>query len=93
MIKFKQWNCIPKMGKYPHNKQPFIILLDSKTAERIAVATVCLANVELAKNETAIKDYSENEGMLKAVVDAGIVKDTGRREKTGHVYVPIVEML
>ncbi len=39
--------------------------------------------------ELLIKDYSENVGMLKSLVDADIIEDTGRTVPTGFVTVHV----
>jgi hypothetical protein len=44
-------------------------------------------------NEVAIKDYSENEGILQAMVEAGIVSEPIRTVKSGFVEIPICRLL
>ena len=44
-------------------------------------------------NYTFIKDYSENEGMLDALVKAGIVSEPIEYYHTGYVTCPLVEVL
>lgn len=44
--------------------------------------------------QTFIKNYSENEGILDALVEAGIVADTGKRVSSEHVAgIPLVEVV
>lgn len=43
-----------------------------------AMCTVCMPEYDLAENEVIIKDYSENEGILEALVEAGIVSEPVR---------------
>lgn len=58
------------------------------------VATVdYLPDVPLAPHEVLIKDYSENQGMLAALMAAGIVRDTGRRVACGFVELAVVEIV
>jgi len=71
-IRFKDWDCVVEKGKYG-NGRPALILNDSRTGKQVAVATVNLPDVEADRNEVFIKDYSENEGMLRALVDARVV--------------------
>lgn len=80
-VKFKEWDCILRQGKY-QNGNIALYLEDAETFERIAVCSVNLDKFPLADNEVFIKDYSENEGMLEALLDAGAVK-----EKAGAVSV------
>ncbi len=46
----------------------------------------------LDENEVAIKNYSENEGILDVLVDEGIVKPPHRHVKSGFVLIPICEL-
>lgn len=58
-----------------------------------ARATVNIPTEELGEKEVFIKNYSENEGVLSALIEAGIVEDTGRRVTTGYVQVPVCKIL
>lgn len=40
----------------------------------------------------AIKDWSENAGLLRALTEAGVVKPTGQTVASGYVEVPICEL-
>ena len=46
----------------------------------------------LDENEVAIKNYSENEGILDVLVNEGIVKPPHRHVKSGFVLIPICEL-
>jgi len=46
----------------------------------------------LAPGEILIKDYSENEGMLDALVAAGVVSDTGRRIQSEYAVIPVAKL-
>ena len=94
-IQFKKWNCDVVLDCYAADKTDALVLIDHETSERIATATSCLAGYGFTPPPgcAAIKDYSENEGMLEALVDAGIVADTGQRFAGGRVEFPIVRIL
>lgn len=68
------------------------IVLERENGEGYAVASL---NVDehLDAGEVAIKDYSENEGMLNTLVSAGIVSEPVRWLLCGHVLVPICRLL
>ena len=53
-----------------------------------ATATVNIADQALEQDHVFIKDYSENEGMLDALVAAKVVRDTGIRARAGFTQVP-----
>lgn len=65
-------------------------LIDARDHYPYMCATV---NVDgLQENEVAIKNYSENEGILDVLVDEGIVKPPHRHIKSGFVIIPICEL-
>ena len=67
------------------NGRTAIGLFDPETAEPLCVATVNLPEADLAEDHVFIKDWSENEGVLKSLVDQDLVVDTGGRVPTGYV--------
>ena len=73
LVRFKEWVCELQFGRYP-NGRTAIELVDYKTYEPIATATVNVPKIILEENEIIIKDYSENQGMFQALYNAGIVK-------------------
>jgi len=91
-VRFKKWDCKLVWGKYG-NGHFALELVDVLDGSPVAVATVNLPSQNLEHNEVFIKDYSENEGMLDALVQAGIVEDTGRRVTTGYVTVPVCRVI
>lgn len=90
-VQFKQWKCSLIFGQYENNK-PAIRLIDAVTHEPVATATVFINGVKLDKDEVIIKDYSENEGMLQCLIDAGIISEPRRWVKTGFVTCPICRL-
>ena len=79
-----------EFATYPYG-QRMAIRLNSLIGEPLAVASV---NIEgpIEPREIAIKDYSENEGMLAALIAAGIVEDTGVSVASGYVSIPIARL-
>ena len=102
-VKFSSWDCEVIPARYRNG----IIALKLVEWEDgypvpIAVATVNLEDYEdeildaisvTGNNYTFIKDYSENEGMLDALVKAGIVSEPLGFYHTGYVTCPLVEVL
>ncbi len=79
-----------KHGKYA-NGNPSIQLYDA--VEHFPFAT-CTVNVPgLAQDEVAIKDYSENEGMLQFLIDEEIVEPPHRDIESGFVVLPVCRLL
>ena len=60
--------------------------------EPIATATVRIPCCGLESDEVLIKDYSENEGMLNALIQAGYVTPTGRLVESGFVRLPVCKL-
>lgn len=74
------------------NGRPAIVLVGSD-GECAAVATVNVPEAPLLPNQVLIKDYSENEGMLAALEQAGLVKPLGVSVRSGHVSMPLCQLL
>jgi len=91
-MQYKEWDCTIKITKYPHNGQLAILLNDANDGMPIATATTCIHH-DYQENETAIKNWSENEGMLAALISSGLVSDTGKRIPCGYVEAAIVKIL
>lgn len=92
-IQFKKWNCVLKLGKYDNNDRTAIQLINARDGSPVAVATVNIPDAPLEKDEVIIKNYSENEGMLDALVNAGIVQQTGKKVQSGFVDCDICKLL
>jgi hypothetical protein len=90
-IKFKNWVCKTNIAYYS-NKRLAIVLTSAEDGSPIAKATVNIPEVSLKKDEIIVKDYSENEGMLKALTDAGIVTEVVRHATTGRVECPVCKV-
>ena len=98
-VKFSNWTCDVAYAIY-ENGRLAIQLMDAEDHSPVATATVNLPDVDLDGDEVAIKDYSENAGMLDALIEAGVVSKPRRYEATcaaftssGFVTVPICQWL
>ncbi|MDV3002450.1 MAG: hypothetical protein N5P05_004105 (plasmid) [Chroococcopsis gigantea SAG 12.99] len=74
-ISFKYWTCRIVVTKYAQNGSIAINLVDAINGSPITTATVNLSPYGLVPepNQCYIKDYAENEGILKSLVMAGAV--------------------
>lgn len=68
-------------------------LFDMEDGLPYAVCTINLPNEDLEENEVIIKDYSENKGMLDALVSAGVVSEPVRYVRTGYIEAPVCNLL
>ena len=77
-------------GKYG-NGQNSIQLFDVNDGMPWAVASVAL-DYPLQSDEVAIKDYSENKGILETLLKAGVVEPPHRKVSSGFVQIPVCKM-
>jgi hypothetical protein len=91
-IQFKEWTCHIVFGEYQFGKNVSMQLVDVRDGLPVATATV---NPEIAldKDLVCIKDYSENEGMLNTLKEAGIVSEPIDYIQMGFVRVPVCRLL
>lgn len=90
-VKFKNWDCFILQGIYPNGRLA-LRLISKEDHEPIAVATVNVVDDNTAKDEVVIKDYSENQGMYKALLDQNIVHPAHRYTRTGYVMSPVCKL-
>jgi hypothetical protein len=91
-VKFLGHVCDVEVTTY-RNGRTALILNDARTGEEVTVATVNVPDIPVRPGEAFIKNYSENEGVLQALEDAGWVKSTGGLVHSGFVEIPIVKVL
>jgi hypothetical protein len=58
----------------------------------VVTASVNVAQT-LPAGHVAVKNYSENRGVLEALVAAGVVTDTGRRIPVGYAHAHLCRLL
>lgn len=90
-VHFKNWDCVVKQGKYIDNNNTALVLFEEITGEIIAKATVNTGET-LPEDFAFIKDYSENEGVLEALKNAGIIKEIVGKTQLGYVEAPLVKL-
>ena len=90
-MKYKGVNIFAKYGEY-QNGQPAIELFTTKNKERWMVASVAIEQ-PLLTGEVAIKNYSENEGILDTLLETGIIAPPHRYVSSGFVTIPICKLL
>lgn len=103
VVQFKDWRCNVHLETYVNSNAIAIVLRNADPIREeecreepdmadIAVATVNLPNINLNPDEVAIKDYSENEGMLKALIMANIVHMPHKFVKGGYSEFPVCKL-
>ena len=72
-VQFSKWLCNVVFAKYQKGGTA-IRLVGAEDGMPVATASVWVGGPErVDKDEVAIKDYSENEGMLEALIKGGII--------------------
>ena len=79
-------------GQYQDNLRPTIMIMDLN-GRTTMIASVNLPDEPCEPGHTYIKDWSENEGILQSLLDAGIIRDTGKSARTGFVSARYVQIL
>lgn len=90
-IKVFGTECKIGLKKY-YNGNTVIELHTTDTHELFAVASVNL-ETKLPKGQIYIKDYGENEGILRELMEQGIVSEPLRYEPSGFVTIPVCNLL
>ena len=90
VVRFQDWNCYIVMEQYSDGEGLSLRLVDPHDMSSVARATINVPGIVLEPNEILIKDYSENMGMLQALVSAGLVTDTGQVAHSEFAELPIV---
>jgi hypothetical protein len=106
-VLFKSWLCRVVPTRYTNTGSLALMLKEVDTGESIATATINMVD-DYAQEQMKesliewnieegipvyIKDYSENQGMLVALQEAGIVSDVIDYYDSGYVRVPLVYVM
>lgn len=91
-VKFKKWICFVEMGTYPNDRKA-IELINAKNGEPVLVATINVPEININENEVIIKNYSENEGVLEALMKSKVISSPLRTIQTGLITAPICKLL
>ena len=82
---------IPKYTKYSNGG--ICIELYTTTGKLYMVATTNIGNLKFADHYVGIKNWSENAGVLEALIQANIVKDPNIFVPSGFIEIPICELV
>lgn len=92
-VQFMSWDCLVIRSSYNDNDRLALQLVDATDGSPVARATINLPHVHLNDDEVIIKDYSENSGMLRALVDGKIVSEPLRHVESGFITAPVCRVL
>ena len=82
--------CTLYLQRY-ENRRLCIRLIDEEEYP-YACATVNVPAADLKDDEVLIKNWSENRGVLEALLKAGVVEDTGQTVRTGNAEANVVRL-
>lgn len=92
LVKYKSWKCYLEFGEYPNGRKA-IELMNAKDGDPVLVATVNLPNEFIELDEVIIKTYSENDGVLEVLINAGVVSAPIRFIESGMIRVPVCKVI
>lgn len=96
-VQFRHYSCEVYFSHYIESDAIALILVKPGTDEIIARASINIPEANIKNNEIAIKNYSENEGMLEALIKAGVVADPRITLKldyhTHTIDIPVCKVL
>jgi len=93
MINFLGYKCQVIFSKY-RNGRTAIRLIDTEDSSPVLTATINIPDIKkLGTDEAIIKNYSENEGVLDTLIDAGYISEPIYWITTGHVSYPVCKLL
>ena len=90
IIKFLDYTCKIKTQKY-FDGNTALALIDVVDEAPVAIITINFPG--LLKNEIAIKNYSENEGLLDILIEKKVISEPIREVVYGFVKIPICKLL
>ena len=102
-IEFTKWgetySLRVSMGQYYGMKTasgvrcPVIQLYDNEDEQPFMTASVNIPTYPLEEGEVIIKNYSENEGILDALIEAGVVAPPHAVAYSGYVEADVCRLL
>jgi len=90
-ITYQGYKVHVTMGAYA-NGRPAILLQDYKTFDQLAVGSVNLPDFNIDNDSVAIKNYSENIGMLDFLIDYGVIEEPFMYIEQGWAKFPVCKL-
>ena len=92
-MQFKDYKCLVGPAYYNNGRKVLKLVEDGPLCEEIATATVNVVEYPCEDDYAYIKDYSENEGIVEALVEAKIIKPQAFSfVQSGHVTIGMYEL-
>lgn len=91
-VKFKEWNCLVEKAFYGNNRVA-LELIHEEDGNPVAVATVNIPEFTCPEGYVFIKDWSENEGIYEALLEAKVIEKWVALIPTGFVNAKMCKLL
>lgn len=86
----ENYNVTLERGQYRNNNALVLELVETETGEPFMTCTV--NTPEISGGEVAIKNYSENEGVLDFLIKEGIIEPPHRFISSGFISLPVCKV-
>jgi len=83
-------NCTLKFTKYQNNQQALVINHDN---ERLLIASVNLPDYQPPEEHICIKNWSENRGILEALIENKVIESPIYFVASGFVQVAVCKLI
>ena len=90
---YGSYQCKPVLHRYADNGRLALRLVDAADNSPIATASVNFPEASIPEGYIAIKNWSENEGILESLMEAGIVAPPSYAYDNGSICSPICKLL
>ncbi|MEK3977339.1 hypothetical protein MKZ20_21760 [Psychrobacillus sp. FSL K6-2684] len=91
-MNFEKWRKKVLIEVLEYEGQTWIDLKNPRTKKDLATVTTGL-RVGVPKNYVAIKNYSENTGVLDFLIEAGVIELPAFYVPSGFVNIPVCKLL
>jgi hypothetical protein len=97
-VRFQDWDCILIQHQYGNGRIALELIEDvadpeQEYAESIAICTINLPDQLINDGEVIIKNYSENVGILEALIKANVVSQPLCYLSSGFINAPVCKLL
>ncbi len=90
-IKFGDVEALVVVRRYTNDR--VALCLETPQRTPIITATINIPDAALDPDQVIIKNYSENEGVLAALVQAELIQDSGIDIPAGHTHGDVCRLL
>lgn len=94
-VHFAGFTCILCKSAYVENDAPALYLIDAEDGAPVVTVTANVPGVSenLPEGEVLVKDFSENTGVMDALIEAGYLEPTGNDVPSGFVILTGARLL